>query len=92
MNSFPHSAVLGKDNLPENIRNSKILTERHLLQLGNVPEIPEIDPAFHDEHLKNIFQYYALNPDEMEKELHLYARELLDRSKIREAWQVLLAL
>jgi hypothetical protein len=51
-----------------------------------------IDPAFEDEKLKNIFQYYAVDPDEMEKELHLYAAELLDKGKVAEAWQVLLAL
>jgi hypothetical protein len=28
----------------------------------------------------------------MEKELHLYAVELLDNGKINQAWQVLLAL
>jgi hypothetical protein len=28
----------------------------------------------------------------MEKELHYYAKELLDSGKVAEAWQVLLAL
>jgi hypothetical protein len=28
----------------------------------------------------------------MEKELHLYAKELLDDGKVKAAWQVLLAL
>ena len=50
-----------------------------------------IDAAFEDDKLKNIFQYYSLAPDEMEKELHIYAKELLDASKVQEAWQVLLS-
>ncbi|HEV2833022.1 MAG TPA: flavin reductase family protein, partial [Hanamia sp.] len=83
---------IGLDNLPESIRNSKILTGNHLGQLANVHEMPFIDPSFEDEKLKNIFLYYSLNPEEMEKELHLYAADLLNEGKVKEAWQVLLAL
>jgi flavin reductase (DIM6/NTAB) family NADH-FMN oxidoreductase RutF len=83
---------IGVDALPENIRNSKILTGNNLGQLANVNEPPFVDPAFEDDQLKNIFQYYSADPLEMEKELHLYAKELLDDGKVKEAWQVLLAL
>ena len=83
---------IGIDQLPENIRHSKILTGNNLAQLGNVDVYPVIDPSFEDEKLKSIFQYYAINPDDMEKELHLYAKELLNQGKVEEAWQVLLAL
>jgi flavin reductase (DIM6/NTAB) family NADH-FMN oxidoreductase RutF len=83
---------IGIDALPEQIKNSKILSGNNLGQLGNVHDLPTVDPAFHDDKLKNIFQYYAVNPDEMEKELHVYAKELLDAGKINEAWQVLLTL
>ena len=82
---------IGVDALPESIRNSKILTGNNLGQLGNVHEMPFVDPAFNDDRLKNIIQYYSLNPDDMEKELHSYAKELLDSGKVNEAWQVLLA-
>ncbi len=54
-------------------------------------ELPVIDPAYHDERLRNIFQYYSINPEEMERELHLYATELLDAGNIDAAWQVLLS-
>lgn len=83
---------IGVDSLPENIRNSKILTGNNLGQLANVNETPFVDTAFEDDQLKNIFQYYSADPEEMEKELHLYAKELLDNGKVKEAWQVLLAL
>ncbi len=82
---------IGVDALPESIRKSKILTGNNLGQLANVNEHPFVDPAFSDDKLKNIIQYFSINPDEMEKELHVYAKALLDAGKVYEAWQVLLA-
>ena len=82
---------IGVDALPESIRNSKILSGNNLGQLANVNEMPFIDPAFDDDKLKNIIQYYSINPDDMDTELHRYAKELLDAGKVNEAWQVLLA-
>jgi flavin reductase (DIM6/NTAB) family NADH-FMN oxidoreductase RutF len=83
---------IGMDALPEGIRNSNILSGNELAQLANVEMIPMIDPSFEDDKLKNIVQYYSINPVDMEAELHLYAKELLLKGKTREAWQVLLAL
>jgi flavin reductase (DIM6/NTAB) family NADH-FMN oxidoreductase RutF len=82
---------IGVDSLPESIRNSKILSANNLGQLANVHEMPFVDPAFDDAKLKNIIQYFSINPDEMDMELHSYAKELLDSGKVNEAWQVLLA-
>lgn len=82
---------IGIDVLPQSIRDSKILSGNNLGQLANVKELPVIDAAFEDEQLKNIIQYYSINPDDMEKELHYYAKQLLDVNKVYEAWQVLLA-
>ena len=82
---------IGIDALPESIRNSTVLSGNNLGQLANVTEVPVIEPSFDDSHLKNIILYYSLNPDEMEKELHSYAKKLLDENKVKEAWQVLLA-
>ena len=82
---------IGVDALPESIRNSDILTGNDLGHLANVREMPVIVPSFDDAHLKNIIQYYSLNPDDMEKELHTYAKKLLEEGKVKEAWQVLLA-
>ena len=82
---------IGIDTLPESIRMSNILTGNNLAQLAHVKELPFIDAAFEDEQLKNIIQYYAVNPDEMETELHRYAKQLLDANKVHDAWQVLLS-
>lgn len=82
---------IGIDTLPESIRNSSILTGNNLGQLANVHEYPVVDNTFEDEQLKNIIQYFSLNTEEMDKELHKYAKVLLDAGKVKEAWQVLLA-
>lgn len=82
---------IGIDMLPENVRNSKVLTGNDLGMLGNVEEIPLIDPAYENEDLKKIVQYYSLNPDDMEREIHLLAQQLLKERKVAEAWQVLLS-
>lgn len=81
---------IGFDALPESIRHSKVLTGNHLGQLANVHEMPGVQPSFDDEHLKNIIQYFSINPDEMEKELHQYAARLLNEGRVDDAWQVLL--
>ena len=89
----PNAAIgIGIDNLPDSIKNSKILSGNDLGRLANVQELPFINPAFEDDELKNIFQYYAIDPVEMERELHRYAAHLLDEGKVNDAWQVLLAL
>jgi flavin reductase (DIM6/NTAB) family NADH-FMN oxidoreductase RutF len=82
---------IGVDALPPAIRDSKILTGNNLGQLANVNELPVIEPSFDDAHLKEIILYYSMNPDEMEKELHTYAKKLLEKGQVKAAWQVLLA-
>ena len=82
---------IGIDALPESIRLSKILSGNNLGQLANVHELPTVDASFEDTQLKSIIQYYSIDPDEMEKELHHYAKHLLGLNKVAEAWQVLLA-
>lgn len=82
---------IGVDILPYSIRNSYILTGNHLGQLANVHQLPVVDPSFDDDYLKNIVQYFSVNPEEMEKELHTYAAKLLTEGRVAEAWQVLLA-
>jgi flavin reductase (DIM6/NTAB) family NADH-FMN oxidoreductase RutF len=82
---------IGIDALPSGIRHSRVLTGNHLGQLANVHELPLVQPSFEDEHLKNIIQYFSLNPADMERELHTYAASLLEKNQVEEAWQVLLA-
>jgi flavin reductase (DIM6/NTAB) family NADH-FMN oxidoreductase RutF len=82
---------IGIDAIPEAIRRSAYLSGNELGMLANVQEVPFIDPSFNDDHLKQIVQYYSINPEEMEREVHIYAKKLLEQGKLNEAWQVLLA-
>lgn len=82
---------IGLDALPASVRNSHILTGNDLGMLANVHEMPAIDPSFDDTRVKEIVQYFAINPGEMEIELHHYAKQLLQEGKVSLAWQVLLA-
>ncbi len=82
---------IGIDALPENIKHSKTFTGNDLGKLANVNELPVIDVNYRDDVLKNIVQYYSLNPTEMEEQLHKHAQQLLAENKVAEAWQVLLA-
>ena len=82
---------IGVDSLPAAIRNSKILSGNHLGQLANVNELPIINPAFENETLKQILQYFNLDPKEMETETHKLAASLLNADDTYSAWQVLLA-
>ena len=82
---------IGFDQLPTSIRNSKILNGNDLGKLANVNELPVVDASFDDDKLKNIILYFSINPEDMERELHTYAKELLNKNKVEEAWQILLA-
>lgn len=82
---------MGMDALPKSIRNSSILTGNELGILANMSDKPSVDPAFQDDKLRQIIQYYAINPADMEAELHSYAKILLAENKTAAAWQVLLA-
>lgn len=82
---------MGIDSLPSSIRSSKILSGNNLGQLANCTGIPLVDPSFQDDHLQHIIQYFSVNPEEMEKELHTYAQQLLEKGDTTAAWQVLLA-
>ena len=82
---------IGIDGLPDAIKSSKILSRNNLGQLANVTSIPSVQASFEDSHLKNIIQYYSIDPEELEKELHTYAAKLLQQGKTDDAWQVLLS-
>lgn len=84
--------MIEKNILPVFVQESKILTINNLAQLCEVDEIPVISASFTDDRLKNIIQYYSINPEEMEKEIQYYAKELLENGKIDAAWQVLLTI
>ncbi len=83
---------IGIEQLPDAVRLSKILTGNHLGQLANVHEYPMVDPNYADEKLKSIVQYFSLSDEEMEREIHKHAVNLLAQGMVKEAWQVLLTI
>jgi hypothetical protein len=88
----PHVHLgIGIDALPESIRKSSVLSGNDLGKLANFPEQPTIDPRFEDAHVRQIIQYYSLNPEELERELQLHAKNLLEKGEVENAWQVLLS-
>jgi flavin reductase (DIM6/NTAB) family NADH-FMN oxidoreductase RutF len=82
---------IGIDALPASIQNSKVLSGNDLGQLANVHDMPIVNPAFENDALKQIVQYYNLDTQEMEIETHRLAAKLLQENNVEDAWQVLLA-
>lgn len=78
---------IGIDQLPENIRKSKILTGNDLGLLGNVEQLP--DQSSIDEFKKSYQVKTALQGGDVA--LHQLAHEFLKEEKVTEAWKVLLA-
>lgn len=90
--SKPNSELgIGIDALPENIRNSSILTGNDLGMLGNSTSIPVVDTILYDDQLTQILRDYTDNQQGLYTALHTYAKELLDAGNVHKAWQVLLA-
>ena len=81
---------IGVDTLPISIRQSSLLTGNHLGQLANVHQMPDVNPAFDNEALRHIIEYYSLSPADMETEIHRLAIKYLEQGNVNEAWQILL--
>jgi len=84
---------VGYDSIPQDIKNSDILTGNDLGQLGNIEEIPnETDVnEYKLIELSELFVTLEDNAIQLEKELHQKAKELLQENKVNEAWMTLLA-
>ena len=86
---------IGYDNIPSNIRNSKVLTGNHLGQLGNIERLPtqeEIMAYRNSGAINEAFEIYGGNLQKLEEHLHHIAKGLLENNKMPEAWKVLLSL
>ncbi|MFA6944461.1 MAG: flavin reductase family protein [Pedobacter sp.] len=84
---------IGVDFLPAFVRNSDILTGNNLGQLGNVESLPddeEIGSFRSDPEFRQILDATIGDPKTRDRELHQYARKLLESGNVRDAWKVLL--
>lgn len=85
---------IGVDTIPSAIRNSDILSGNNLGQLGNVEALPsddEITQFQSDPELKQILDATIGDTTNRERELHQYARKLLEEGRVAEAWKALLS-
>ena len=87
---------MGIDLIPEVIKNSSVLSGNDLGQLGNEEQMPDADEmeAFKKQaEIADMLKRYQNDPETLEYELHLKAKDLLsaDINTAQEAWKVLLA-
>jgi len=84
---------IGFDQLPQEIKNSTILTASELGMLASIEQIPT-ETQVNEYKLLELSDFFLSledNPIELEQVLHAHAQQLLAKNKIYEAWQVLLA-
>ncbi len=84
---------IGYDSIPEDIRNSSILSGNDLGKLGGIEELPnETDVNDHKLiELSELFVDLEDEQDKLELELHKRAKQELKEDKLKEAWMTLLA-
>ncbi|WP_422359542.1 flavin reductase family protein [Reichenbachiella sp.] len=84
---------IGFDQLPENVKNSAVLTGNNLGRLANVEHIPtknEILNMAREPEVSAILESFADDEENLENELHLLAQKYLDSGETAFAWQVIL--
>ena len=84
---------MGVDQLPKDIRLSKVLTGNHLGQLGNTEMMPD-ETMVNEYKLTELSDIFMDNEGDglaLERALHLHAAALLDHGKVEEAWMTLLS-
>lgn len=82
---------IGVDALPASIRNSTILTGNNLGILGNSTNIPIVAAPLNDDRLLQLLRTYEADKVTLQKELHQYAKEIIESGDVEKAWQILLA-
>lgn len=84
---------IGVDQLPEDIRLSKILTGNDLGMLGNVEEIPDETDVneYKLMELSDLFMDFQDDAITLERKLHEKAHAHLLNGEVQDAWKTLLA-
>lgn len=88
----PSAQGIGIDQLPDQIRNSKVLTGNDLGILGGVDNLPSQEEI--NEFLQNgseVSAFLDQNRNNQDK-IHSYAQQLIQQGKIDDAWKVLLSI
>jgi flavin reductase (DIM6/NTAB) family NADH-FMN oxidoreductase RutF len=82
---------IGVDQIPNSIRNSKILTGNNLGQLGNIEKIPSMDEAVDFTDLIKINELTNSKLHDKIEMIHELAKKYLEMNKVKEAWMILLS-
>ncbi|WP_047549978.1 flavin reductase family protein [Psychroserpens sp. Hel_I_66] len=83
------SLGIGVDNMPENVKNSMILTGNDLGMLGNVDALPS--KADIDNFIKEVSDNYPNIKGMSHREKHKIARNYLSYGDVDSAWKLLLS-
>ncbi|SIR10235.1 flavin reductase family protein [Pontibacter lucknowensis] len=84
---------VGVDQIPDFIRNSKLLTGNHLARLGNTEVIPtaeEVEAFKSDPLVSYTLSKYVHDKAQLRAELEKLGKKLLDDHQVLAAWKVLL--
>ncbi len=84
---------IGVDNIPDEIRLSKVLTGNDLGKLGNIHTLPsqeEVKAFRENTDVKGVLEAHSINSTERLNALHKLAQTLLHENQVIEAWKVLL--
>ena len=84
---------IGVDQIPEEIRNSVVLTGNNLGRLGNVEQLPseeEISLFSKSEEVQELKRRFHLDPESWLDHLHRWAKEELESGHVDLAWKILL--
>lgn len=80
---------IGVDHIPQEIRNSKVLTGNDLGRLGNVEVLPSKEEI--DQFIKEDITASKLVNSGNQEEIHLQAHNYLENGDPAKAWKILLA-
>ena len=84
---------IGVDRIPEEIRNSVVLTGNDLGRLGGITTIPNHEAVVNHSHSKQIIDLKRRFHDDHESyinHIHIAAKKLIESGNIDEAWLTLL--
>jgi flavin reductase (DIM6/NTAB) family NADH-FMN oxidoreductase RutF len=84
---------MGVDQMPERVRQSKVLTGNNLGRLGTVEQLPDaarIAAFLKEPAVADLLERYKNDPSTLELQLHKLAQTYLEQGKTEQAWCVLL--
>jgi flavin reductase (DIM6/NTAB) family NADH-FMN oxidoreductase RutF len=84
---------IGVDSIPEEIRNSEVLTGNNLGRLGNVEALPseaEVEAFAEEPQVQEIRVRFRNDQESFQFYLHKLAQEFIEKGNTKDAWKVLL--